>query len=96
MPKRKTKDLPYESAVLRVLKGATGPLWDEEIYRRFEIYKTGEGKVLFPEKKSDPEHEKYEIRWALSNMNKPERGLVKNRARGLWEITQAGRAYLSS
>lgn len=95
MSKRRTKSVPYESAVLQVLNGGTGPFWDEEIYRRFEIYKMGEGNVLFDAKKRDPEHEKSEVRWALSEMSKPERGLVKNRARGLWEITEAGRAHLS-
>jgi restriction endonuclease Mrr len=84
------KYLPYESAVLNALQDTTGLVMLSEIYRRVKIYKTEEAKTLFPmREENDPE---YQIRWALWNMG--ERGLVKNSAHGLWEIMDAGRAYL--
>ena len=86
MSRRTTsKWLPYWSPVLRVLKDAADPLRNKEIYRRFEM--TGEAKALLHEEKRDPE---WVIRWVLWDMGE----LVKHVARGLWEITEAGRAYV--
>ena len=65
-----------------------GPVGLKPIYR--QVDKTEHQNVLREgTKRKDFE---YEIRWALSNMQK--KNLVRNSTRGEWEITDTGRDWL--